>query len=105
MKVLFSISPPVSSIKRRTIASFSALLLGFCAKRNPKTGGKQHVILLIAKYGLAIVTIIEKKISRHPPVQLRCDTKVSGDPILAVFVQRGQVVKVLHNIRTGAELM
>jgi hypothetical protein len=76
-------------------SSFSALLLGFCAKRNPKTSGKQYVILLIAKYGLAIVTIIEKKISRHPPVQLRCDTKVSGDPILAVFVQRGQVVKVL----------
>jgi hypothetical protein len=86
-------------------SSFSALLLGFCAKRNPKTSGKQHVILLIAKYGLAIVTIIEKKISRHPPVQLRCDTKVSGDPILAVVVQRGEVIKVLHNIGTGAELM
>ena len=63
-----------------------SLLLGFCAKRNPETSGKQDVILLIAKYRLAIVTIIEKKISRHPPVQLRCDTKVSGDPILAVFV-------------------
>ena len=62
-------------------------LLGFSTKREPETGGKQHVILLIAKYGLAVVSIVEEKIASHPAIQLGCDTEIAGDPVVARIVQ------------------
>ena len=62
-------------------------LLALCPKREAEAGGKKHIVVLIAKYGLAVVSIVEEKIGRHPAVQLGCDTKIAGDPVVAGVIQ------------------
>lgn len=43
-------------------------LLGFCSEGESKAGGEQHVVLLVAQHGLAIVAVVEQQISGHPAI-------------------------------------